>query len=230
MRRGEGDAIAKALEYPWPAFLISGAHAGTSGSDEAVMRFLETSEAPGAWATCRARGTRQTPKGRSRQKASGQRRRRVVKRSGKPSPEKVPRQEAKSVRRPNRSQPNNKKPALGGFFGSGHPKGRSLVRLLQRLDAGGQGALVAARLVAMDHVLVDQRVDIGWASLSAAMASALLPEASASLTLRSASACASAARRCGCGWSQLDGRLSQPTWYWPRKISRIRAFEGRVVC
>jgi GTP-binding protein len=40
-------AIAQALDYHGPAFLISGAtHAGTSDLTEAVMRFLETAEAP----------------------------------------------------------------------------------------------------------------------------------------------------------------------------------------
>jgi len=40
-------AIAQALDYRGPAFLISGAtHAGTSDLTEAVMRFLETAEAP----------------------------------------------------------------------------------------------------------------------------------------------------------------------------------------
>ena len=39
--------IAQALDYRGPAFLISGAtHAGTSDLTEAVMRFLETAEAP----------------------------------------------------------------------------------------------------------------------------------------------------------------------------------------
>jgi GTP-binding protein len=41
--------IAQALDYRGPAFLISGAtHAGTSELCEAVMRFLETGEAPAA--------------------------------------------------------------------------------------------------------------------------------------------------------------------------------------
>src|SRR5690349_3515073 len=40
-------AIAQALDYRGPAFLISGAtHAGTTELTEAVMRFLETAEAP----------------------------------------------------------------------------------------------------------------------------------------------------------------------------------------
>jgi 50S ribosomal subunit-associated GTPase HflX len=40
-------SIAVALKYRGPAFLISGAtHAGTRDLTEAVMRFLETSEAP----------------------------------------------------------------------------------------------------------------------------------------------------------------------------------------
>ncbi len=40
-------AIARALKYAGPAFLISGAtHAGTTDLCEAVMRFLETGEAP----------------------------------------------------------------------------------------------------------------------------------------------------------------------------------------
>jgi len=40
-------AIAQALKYRGPAFLISGAtHVGTSDLTEAVMRFLETAEAP----------------------------------------------------------------------------------------------------------------------------------------------------------------------------------------
>jgi hypothetical protein len=40
-------AIAVALKNPGPAFLISGVtHAGTSDLTEAVMRFLESGEAP----------------------------------------------------------------------------------------------------------------------------------------------------------------------------------------
>ena len=40
-------SIAQALDYRGPAFLISGAtHSGTSDLTEAVMRFLETAEAP----------------------------------------------------------------------------------------------------------------------------------------------------------------------------------------
>jgi GTP-binding protein len=40
-------SIAQALDYRGPAFLISGAtHSGTSDLTEAVMRFLETGEAP----------------------------------------------------------------------------------------------------------------------------------------------------------------------------------------
>jgi GTP-binding protein len=45
--RAKAISIAKDLRYQGPAFLISGAtHAGTSELCEAVMRFLETAEAP----------------------------------------------------------------------------------------------------------------------------------------------------------------------------------------
>jgi len=45
--RAKAISIAKELRYQGPAFLISGAtHAGTSELCEAVMRFLETAEAP----------------------------------------------------------------------------------------------------------------------------------------------------------------------------------------
>jgi GTPase len=45
--RAKAVSIAKALRYRGPAFLISGAtHAGTTELCEAVMRFLETAEAP----------------------------------------------------------------------------------------------------------------------------------------------------------------------------------------
>jgi len=45
--RAKAVAIAKALKYRGPAFLISGAtHAGTAELCEAVMRFIETAEAP----------------------------------------------------------------------------------------------------------------------------------------------------------------------------------------
>ena len=45
--RAKAISIAQALGYRGPAFLISGAaHTGTSELCEAVMRFLETAEAP----------------------------------------------------------------------------------------------------------------------------------------------------------------------------------------
>jgi len=45
--RAKGVEIAQALGYRGPAFLISGAtHAGTADLCEAVMRFIETAEAP----------------------------------------------------------------------------------------------------------------------------------------------------------------------------------------
>ncbi len=45
--RAKAVSIAKALKYRGPAFLISGAaHAGTADLCEAVMRFIETGEAP----------------------------------------------------------------------------------------------------------------------------------------------------------------------------------------
>ena len=45
--RAKAIGIAQALGYTGPAFLISGvAHIGTTDLCEAVMRFLETSEAP----------------------------------------------------------------------------------------------------------------------------------------------------------------------------------------
>jgi GTP-binding protein len=45
--RAKALSIAQALDYRGPAFLISGAtHAGTSELCEAVMRFIETAEAP----------------------------------------------------------------------------------------------------------------------------------------------------------------------------------------
>ncbi len=47
--RARATAIAQALRYRGPAFLISGAtHAGTRDLTEAVMRFLETGEQPAA--------------------------------------------------------------------------------------------------------------------------------------------------------------------------------------
>jgi len=73
-------AIARALDYRGPAFLISGAtHAGTTELTEAVMRFLETAEPPAqgnlplpaaARRAARKPARKAKPKAKSRPKAS----------------------------------------------------------------------------------------------------------------------------------------------------------------
>ena len=105
-------SIAQGLEYQGPAFLISGVtRAGTSDLTEAVMRFLETAEAP-------AQGNLIVPVPKRAAKAA-------QRNSRSPSPS--PKAKAKAPRPPGRrasarraSPSPNKKPAVRRVF-SGRP-------------------------------------------------------------------------------------------------------------
>jgi hypothetical protein len=224
-------SIAVALKYRGPAFLISGVtHAGTADLTEAVMRFLETGEAP-------AQGNLPLPVIRAAKPAKAAR----VPAKRRPAAKKHARQ--KSVRRrrnrhpgkrrrsADERHPQTKKPALAGFFVLRAERRRSLDRcLLHRLDAGGQGALVARGLVAMNDVLVDQRIDDRLGIFQAVLASVLLPAATASTTLRRAERMRERSATLRLRLVSARRALFRPTWYSPRKnLQESGSFEGRVV-
>jgi GTP-binding protein len=103
--RAKAIGIAKALRYRGPAFLISGVSgAGTRDLTEAVMRFLETSEAP-------AQGNLELPviaerKSPARKKAPAARKKPAAKKKGKPA--KLPAAARKPVRAKAKAKPNAK--------------------------------------------------------------------------------------------------------------------------
>jgi GTPase involved in cell partitioning and DNA repair len=102
-------AIAQELDYPGPVFLISGVtHNGTSDLTEAVMRFLETAEAP-------ERGNLDVPRAKPRRVASPPKavkrpvKKAAAKKKAAAARKKVVRKAAKkSVRKPVRKTPVKK--------------------------------------------------------------------------------------------------------------------------
>jgi GTP-binding protein len=97
--------IARALDYQGPAFLISGAtHAGTTELCEAVMRFLETGEAP-------AQGNLPLPVFKPAKKSGPgpiSAKRKPALKKGKSSPKKPSRQSKKPSRKPAPKKPASK--------------------------------------------------------------------------------------------------------------------------
>jgi GTP-binding protein len=99
-------SIAVALKYRGPAFLISGAtHAGTSDLTEAVMRFLETSEAPaqGNLPLPQIREPKPTPKSKATPKVKAKKpaaKKRVAAPKKKSPPKKTSRNKAVARKKP----------------------------------------------------------------------------------------------------------------------------------
>jgi hypothetical protein len=101
-------SIAVALKYRGPAFLISGAtHAGTRDLTEAVMRFIETGEAP-------AQGNLELPviveKPKAVRKAAAAKKKAPAKKTS-PKKKSVPRKKAATKKPTAKKPPAKKKPA-----------------------------------------------------------------------------------------------------------------------
>jgi hypothetical protein len=159
------------------------------------MRFLETAEAPAqgnlllpvvneVQSPPESAGTKKQEPAKRRPKAEAQAKAEGVEAKAR---EDV-RQKAKSGRS-RTSQHETKNPALGRVFRAPRreaPKSCHSPLLAQRLDAGDSALLWRAALLRWITFLLTSESTSGCASLRAAMASALLPAASASLTLRRA--------------------------------------------
>ena len=125
-----------ALKYRGPAFLISGAtHAGTRDLTEAVMRFLETGEAPaqGNLPLPVIVASRMAVEEKARRRRSAKKKKKAVpkkkraKEEGRREEEGPPRKQAKRADALRRTKRQTKKPALAGFFVLRAFRRRSLV-------------------------------------------------------------------------------------------------------